>query len=244
MIRTIIIEDEPSALSLLSRILIKHCPEIEIIAFADNDIDGYDVINTKKPDLVFLNTELKNTDSFQILQKIENINFKIIFTSSTDHQSLKAFKYEAIHYILKPYKVPDIIESIRRVKDILQRQKPYNKLGKKSKERKTHNSTQITISTKEGLTVIPFDEIIRIKAERSYCYMYLTSKEKIMISKPLKKFDETLPKNIFFRTHHSHLINMKYVNQYRKEDGGEIIMKDGSAIPLARRRKSMFLDMF
>lgn len=243
MIRAIIIEDELAAQSLLSKILAKYCPDVKLLGYSDNAIDGLNLINIEKPDLVFMDIELNNSDSFEILDKIEDRNFKIIFTTAYNDHSLRAFEYEAVHYILKPYQILEVIESVRRVKNIIQKQKPYSSLIEKSKKIQALDNSKITVSTKEGFTVVAYDEIVRMEADRSYCYIYLKDNDRLIISKPLKSFDDTLPKKLFFRTHNSHLINLKYVKQYRKEDGGEIIMKDGSTIPLARRRKSLFLEM-
>lgn len=243
MIRAIIVEDEEAARSLLSKILAKYCSDIELIGYAESVDEAVQFIFQTDPDLVFFDIEINGGSSFEILKTIENRRFKTIFTTAFNDHALKAFEYEAIHYILKPYQVLDVIEGVERVKKILKKEESFSDLMNVSSSSYKLDANKITLSTKEGIFLVEIDNIIRLEADRSYCNVYLNNNKRILLSKPLKNYVESLPKDQFFRSHNSHLINLNYVEKFIKEDGGEIIMSDGSSVPIARRRKAMFLEI-
>ncbi len=241
MIHTVIIEDERDAVSLLSGIINEYCPSLLIVGVAGNIPDGLKLIEDVKPNLVFLDIEIEGGTSFQLLDRLKHVSFKIIFTTAYDQYALKAFKYGAIDYLLKPYSPKDVVRSIERVKKTQYDQTIFNRLDYLIKQNKPSQNIKINIPTSEGMNIVSVSNIIRIEAYRSYCFAYLSDGDRILVSKPLKDLEAMLPDYMFFRVHSAHLINMDYVKKYIKEDGGSIVMNDGCHIPIARRRKSEFL---
>lgn len=243
MVRVAIIQDEEDAQSLLSKIIKEYCPSLEIVGNATTINDGILLIENIKPDLVFLDIEIDGRTSFQLLDRLKYMSFKVIFTTAYDQYALKAFKYGAIDYLLKPYSPQEIFHSVERVRKTLYEEGMFNRLDFLIKNIDSSQNKKISIPTSEGVSVVSINDIVRVEADRSYCFLCLSDGERMLVSKPLKDIEASLPENIFFRIHTTHLINMDYVKRYIKEDGGYVLMNDGSTAPLARRRKQQFLSL-
>ena len=185
---------------------------------------------------------MEGTASFDMLDAFKNPTFKIIFTTIDEKYALKAFKYGAIDYIVKPFAPQDILSSIDRVKRTQFNEAIYNRLDYLIRQNHIGKNYKITIPTSEGINVLSISDILRVEADRSYCFIYLTDGDRILVSKPLKDIESMLPDSVFFRVHAAYLINMDYVKRYKKEDGGNIVLNDGSHIPIARRRKKEFFE--
>lgn len=242
-LRTIIIENELDAQSLLSNIIEEYCPALELAGVAASIAEGYDLIDRVKPDLVFLDIEIDGGTSFNILDRWKQLPFKVIFTTAYDHYALKAFKYGATDYLLKPYSPQDILRSLERIRSNQYDEAIFNRIEYLIRNTGTENASRISISTSDGISLVSVNDIIRIEADRSYCFVCLSDGRRILVSKPLKDFEEMLPQPSFYRVHTTHLVNMDFVTRFVKDDGGSIIMTDGRSVPLARRRKQAFLDL-
>ena len=241
MIRTVIIEDETAAQKLLTAILKQCCPEVEIIGYGEDIQTSVQLIEETKPDLILMDIEIIGGSSFEILENLMFKSFHLIFTTAYDEYALKAFKYEAIDYIVKPYYPKDIRKAIDRIS----KKAKFDEIEKQNlmKLKSKRSSNKICIPTEESIEFIELDHIIRIEADRSYCTIYLLNEKHLTISKPLKDMEQELPSNQFFRPHQSHIINFDFISRYLKEDGGLILLKNGESIPLARRRKQAFLEL-
>lgn len=242
MQRTIIIEDELNSQALLTSIIAEYCPTLSLVGTATNIKDGIAVINNLDPDLVFFDVELGLETSFVILDQLQTRNFKIVFTTAHDKYALKAFQYEAIEYILKPYTPQDVIKAVYKVKNATRIEAIYKQF-ENLHEHKNETSSRISIPTQDGVTLIQAQDIKRVKADKSYCKIFLKDDTSLFVTKPLGKIASLLPQSKFFRTHTSHLINLDYIKKFIKEDGGYILMTDEVQIPIARRRKSKFLSL-
>ena len=242
MIRTVIINAEIDTNPLLLEIIQEYAPSINLVGIARNIEDGIQYIEDHKPDLIFLDLEMDGSAPFQMLDSFKNPSFKIIFTTEDEKYALKAFKYGAIDYILKPFVPQDILSSIDRVKRTQFNEAIYNRLDYLIRQNHIGQNYKITIPTSEGINVLSISDILRIEADRSYCFIYLTDGDRILVSKPLKEIENMLPSDVFFRIHSTYLINLDYVKRYSKEDGGNVILNDGSHIPIARRRKKEFFE--
>lgn len=240
MIRSLIIEDEVSAQKLLASILQEHIPTVSIIGVAGSVKDAQVLIESLKPDLVFLDIELDDGNAFDLLERIEHRSFKLIFITAYDKYALKAFEYEAIDYIVKPYSPREIVKAVSQVEEKPDFHLFRDELIELLKKERYQNA-KITISNAEGIDIIRLGNIIRLEGDRSYCRFFTLAGEKIMVSKPLKDFENQLPIEHFFRVHQSHLINLNYVKKVSNEDGGYILMSNGDRVPLAKRRKKDFL---
>lgn len=236
----IIIEDELDAQHLLSKIIDDYCPDINVSGSASNVQDGINLIESLDPDIVFLDIQLGDRTGFQLLDSLSNKSFKLIITTAYQEFALKAFKYEAIDYVLKPYSPKSILLAISKVQKQTIDNEVYKRLESLLSEQK--KSSKISLPTTEGYTMVCTEDIVHVAADRSYSHVYLASKKKLMISRSLKEIEALLPSSTFFRLHTSHLINLDHLDMYNKEDGGYAVMTDGSQVPVARRRKTEFLE--
>lgn len=245
MINAVIIEDEPKNVTLLRKMLEMYCPQVNVCADANAIETGLAVITKNKPDLVFLDIEISGGNSFQLLDMLQPVKFDIIFITAYDNYLLKAIRYAALDYLFKPVNIKELIAAVNRSVEKINTQKTTQQIEHLLKELATPKSlTTITLPTSFGFYVIPVQQIIRCEANGNYTVFYMEDKKKHIASKTLKEYEDILPPDIFFRAHHSHLININFIVKYHKGKGGIIEMKDKSAIPLATRRKNDFIDLF
>lgn len=202
---------------------------------------GVSVIIEDSPDLVFLDLESEADISFQLLDSIQNASFLLIFTSINDTHAIRAFQYGALDYIIRPFSLPHLIRCFDRIKRTILKEEVFLKLDKIIQKNQLRSANHISLPTLEGIVVLALAEISRIETDRAHCIAHLVHDEKIYLSAPIKEIESKLPEEIFVRIHTSHLINLNFVRQYSKEEGGHIYLKDGSKIPIARRRKKAFL---
>lgn len=238
----LIIEDEADAQQLLSKIIEEYCLDVTVAGGAANIQDGKNLIESLKPDIVFLDIQLGDKTGFQLLDSLVSYPFKLIITTAYQEFALKAFKYEAIDYVLKPYSPKSIMTALEKVK----RQSVDSEVFKRLESLLSaqNKKTKVSLPTSDGYVMVSPDEIVHVSADRAYSQVFLSSdKKKLFISKPLKELETLLPSESFFRLHTSHLINLDKVDKYNKEDGGYVLMTNGSQVPVARRRKTAFLDL-
>jgi len=191
--------------------------------------------------LVFMDINLSDGSGFSVLEGVENLNFKVIFVTAYDQYAIKAFNYSAIGYVLKPIDLEDLRSAIDRgkIKSETEESSAIKALlenfSKKEKDRK------IAIPERDGITFVNVNEIVRCQSDNNYTEIHLKSGQKILVSKPLKKYEELLPEDIFFRIHQSHLVNLNEVARFLKEEGGYLIMNDGTQLEISRRKKEELL---
>lgn len=236
-----IIDDEEDARQILSTLIERYCLDYEVCGEAESVETGYDMILQKEPDVILLDISMSDGTGFDLLDKFENILFKVIFTTAHDQFALKAFKYHALDYLLKPIQPDALVKSLTKIKlDNHFELEP--KITEWLESFKSGNYNKITLKTMEGLVFITLDDIYHLEGDGSYTTFYLKNNEKHLVSRPLKEFEELLPESNFFRTHQSHIINLHAIKKILREDGGSIQLSDGTNIPLARRRKQELLD--
>jgi two-component system LytT family response regulator len=242
-LKTIIVDDEQDAVNFISSIIGEYCPSLEVVAMANNIIQGISAINDKKPDLLFLDVEMPNGNGFDLLAQFPEKDFDVVFITAFNHYAIKAIKFSAVDYILKPININEFIEAVSRViKKRSERHSQGNESIKILMENlRTSPPSRMAIPTADGMEYLNPKDIIRIEADRSYSWFYLAGSRKILVSKHLKEFQELLSDRNFFRAHNSHLVNLKYVKKYIRKEGGYIEMTDGAMIPVSRNRKDLFL---
>lgn len=242
-LKTIVIDDEPNAVDFISTIISEYCPDLEITGKAYDVPEGIRLINEKKPDLVFLDVEMPNGTGFDLLTHFPEKNFDVVFITAFNHYAIKAIKFSAVDYILKPINITEFIESVKKVVGKRSENKSQNNENFKTliENLRSGSPSRLAIPTADGMEYLNPKEIIRIEADRSYSWFYLTANRKILVSKHLKEFQDILDERSFFRPHNSFLINLKYVRKYVRKEGGYIEMQDGSQIPVSRTRKDLFL---
>jgi two-component system, LytTR family, response regulator len=244
MITAIIIDDEAKGRFALKQKLNDYCPGILIAGEAEDGEEGLRMIAKHHPQIVFLDIEMPGMDGFEMLKRLPEKDFHIIFTTAYDHYAIKAIKYAAFDYLLKPVDIEELRLAVARV----QQQSAQTNTGKKLEalEQNLNSKPQlnkIAIPTLDGLLFFNINDIIHLEAQSNYTAIYFVNHSKLLASRTLKDFEELLPPDIFFRTHHSHLINLNYIKRYIKGDGGQIEMQDGSFATVARRKKDEFLKV-
>lgn len=239
----IIIDDEVRSRESLKQKILLNCPDVEMIAECENGEQGIEVIEEKEPDIVFLDVEMPRMNGFTMLQQLCNRNFELIFTTAYDHYAIRAIKFSALDYLVKPVEIEELCTAINMVKE----KRKYN-TGNKRIETLLYNlmneknqSSRIAVPSLEGLMFVEVNDIIYLEAESNYTVIYIKPTHKITLSKTLKDFEELLPHHVFIRIHHSWIINKNHVQKYLKGEGGQVIMSNGKTLDVARRKKEEFM---
>ncbi|HWR33701.1 MAG TPA: LytTR family DNA-binding domain-containing protein [Chitinophagaceae bacterium] len=243
MLKAIIIDDELKGRIALRRKIIDYCKDVQVLGEAENAEQGIELIQKNHPDVIFLDIEMPQMNGFEMLRKIPRKNFHIIFTTAYDQYAITAIKYSAFDYLLKPIDIEELQAAIERIKDL-----PHQHTGKKIetleqnlRDKKPFN--KIAIPAMDGLHFFDINTIIHLEAQSNYTILYFINHPKVIASKTLKDFEEILPADIFYRTHHSHIINLHCIKRYIKGDGGQVELLDGSYVDVARRKKEEFLQL-
>jgi two-component system, LytTR family, response regulator len=243
MTRAIIIDDEEGSRETLNNLVSDFLPDVEVVALAYSVETGKEAIKKFKPDLVFLDIQMQNETGFDLLETFREINFEIIFTTAYDHFAVKAFKFSALDYLLKPIDIEELKTAVEKAKKKRSYSNSSLQLNALLHNQKSLNNNfkKIALPTLEGLEFIQINNIIRFEADGAYTMIFLVTGEKMVVSKIIKEFEDMLSENHFFRPHQSHLINLHHMKKYVKGDGGYAVMSDNSNIPIARRKKDEFL---
>lgn len=242
MIKTIIIDDEPDCCESLSLLLERNCPDINIVAVCYSAQKALHAINEIKPQLVFLDIEMPNMNGFEMLEKLPEINFELIFTTSYDQYAIRAIRFSALDYLLKPIDREELQKAVKKVMNRLQKPLTQQLEILLQKINHTNSSIQrIALPTMEGLKLVPVDSIISCASEGNYTIFFMKDKQKIVVSRPLKEVEEMLEEHSFFRVHHSYIVNMNEIDRFIKGEGGYLVMSDGSTVDVSRSKKEMLL---
>ena len=244
-IKAIIIDDEPRSITSLVWEL-ENFENVEIIDKTTDPIKGKKLIETLKPDLVFLDIEMPILNGFDLIKQIDNIDFDVIFTTAYDKFAVKAFEVSAIDYLLKPIDENDLKRALQKIKtrtDFSEFQKKMEFLFKNIKANDPCFD-HIVIPTIEGLEFLEAKEIVRCESDSNYTSIYMNSNEKYFVSKTLKDIENLLDSRRFYRVHNSHLVNISFIKKYLKGKDGTLVLKNGDMIPVSRTKKGNLLDKF
>ena len=243
--KTIIIDDEAKARKTIMEILKYSDEGIEIVAEADGVETGFEAIMTHKPELVLLDINMPDGSGFDLLKKLPSIGFKLIFITAFEQFAIKAFEFSALDYILKPINPMKLINSVKRVSELVKSENLSLKLNAlfSNLNMQDKRNQKIVLHTEKRIHIIETKNIVHCQSDGGYTTFYLIDNKKITVSRNLKTFEELLSNCNFFRTHQSYLINVDYIDYYNKHDGGYITMQNGIEIPVAQRKKEQFLSI-
>lgn len=242
-IKAIIVEDEKSNRENLAKLLGEYCTNVELVAQCSSAVEGRMAIVKLEPDLVFLDIEMPGGNGFSMLESLSEINFEVIFVTAFNHYGIKAVKFCALDYLLKPIDILELTQAVGKVEKRLS-EKSENlrmKTMLRNQQQKMANP-KIAIPLSDKIEFVEVSSIISCKGEGNYTHICLNTGETILASKTLKEFDELLGEHNFLRTHQSYLINLNEVKSYIKSDGGYIKMKNGATISISRQRKEMVME--
>ena len=238
MIRALIIDDEESAITVVKLLLQKYIPEVTEIYTALGALEGIEQINACKPELVFLDVEMPLLNGFQLLEKFPEHSFEVIFITAYDHYAIKAIKYSALDYLLKPIDTDELKTAIQRFlqrqPNTAQQKKRYENLSYNLNLPKSSYNYRLALTTTDGTFFYYCNEIIRCEAVGNYTRFMLKNKKPLLTSHTLKEYDDLLQEQNFLRVHRAHLVNSDYITSFSKEH--EITMNDGSVVPVSRRK--------
>lgn len=241
--KAIIIEDEKNNRENLILLLSTHCPSVELIGVFDTIEEGRRGILALNPDLLFLDIQLGADTVFSLLESLPSFPYEIIFVTAFDNYALRAIKFSAIDYILKPIDTVELVKSVERAAKIIQTKEENNRLKNLLMNTTTPDKQKkIAVSVADKIEFIEISVIVRCEADNNYTTLFLKSGEKVIASRTLKEFEELLAPYSFLRTHQSHLINLDEVKSFIKSDGGYIQLKDNTSIPISRQRRTVVLE--
>jgi two-component system, LytTR family, response regulator len=247
MIKAVIIDDEKNALDVLDMQLNQFCEEVNIVAKCDSGDKGIAAIKKNNPDLVFLDIEMPHKNGFDVLKETSQFNYDVIFTTAYDQFAIKAFKFSAIDYLLKPIDILELQAAVEKVK---------NKKGSTSLEEKLKTllsqlqpppavkQQRIALPVGDAMQFMQPDDILRCESDSNYTHIFLVNGKKITTAKTLKDVEESLEGLNFYRIHQSHLVNMHHISKVVRGDGGYVVMDDGTRLTISRNKKEAFMDSF
>ena len=237
--KAIIVDDLSDARLAIRSDVEAYCPEVLIVGEADGVVSGAKMIKELEPDLIFLDIQMQDGSGFDLLEITGTDKFKVIFTTASDEYAIKAFKFSAVDYLMKPIDPDELKEAVEKslknahngsvevLKDVIQ----------------DGSIKRIALNTQEKILIKEISEIVRCESNVNYTMFYFSDSTRLLVTKTLKEYDELLSTYDFLRVHQSHLINSKYVKEYNKSDGGYLVLKDNSTVPVSTRRKNIVMEM-
>jgi two-component system, LytTR family, response regulator len=240
--KAIIIDDEQKGRNLLKELLARYCPDVKVLALAKNALEGIEQIKLLSPDVIFLDINMPEIDGFGMLERLGMVNFDLIFVTAYHQHAIRAYKFMAFDYLLKPIDPEELIATIERLKAKKNGLSLQDRLQllMKQMEQPHKSPTRLTIHSTDGITVLNISEIVCLEADGPYTIFHLNAQPKIISSRHLKEYDEMLSPNGFFRCHHSFLVNMNHIKRYVRTDN-YVILSNGFQAEVSKRRKDEFL---
>ncbi len=242
MITAILIDDIEHARNTLKQDLQTYVPELSVIGEAGGVVDGARLLKKIKPDILFLDIQMQDGSGFDLLDILPEINFKIIFITASDAHAIKAFRYSAIDYLLKPVDPDELTAAIAKYQSQTKNENEKYQLLKESLQNPNKPHTKLALNTQEKITVVTISDIIRCESSGNYTEFHFVSNKKLLVTRTLKDYEDLLIAQGFYRVHQSHLINTHYIQEFVKSDD-EIRMTDGSRIPVSTRRRADVIKM-
>ncbi len=240
-IKSIIVDDEKNGRENLAGILNQFCPEIELLGQADSVDAGILLIKKVVPDLVFLDIEMPKSDGFQLLEYFRDIYFEVIFVTAFDNYAIKAIRFSATDYILKPININELKAAVETVSERIRQKQENRRMKELVYNINQPQNPRIGLPTGDRIEFVEVGKIIRCQGEGNYTHIYFEENKHLLVAKTLVEFEDLLKEYSFLRVHKTHLVNLKHVAAYLKNDGGILQLTNGDAISISRRRKEEVL---
>lgn len=239
----LIVEDMPQAIQVLQNDLAEHCPDLEIVGTAGSIVAAAKFLRQTTPDIIFLDILLGDGTGFDLLEIFPGIPSRIIFITASDEHAIRAFRYAAVDYLLKPVEPAQLKEAVERAKTQLAGTTESLHLLRETIRRPESLPTRISLSSQERISVVEIANLMRCESDGNNTWFVLASGEKIFVTRTLKQFEQLLEKHDFIRVHQSHLVSLKYIHEFVKRDGGYLRLKNGDLIPVSVRKRAEVVSL-
>ena len=243
MLKAILVDDEPNSVQLLARQLEQHCPQVLVLGQVTDSTEAIELIRQIKPDVVFLDIEMPEMNGFQLLEQLEDITFAVIFVTAYDEFAVKAFRFSAVDYLLKPVDIPDLLAAVSKV----ERQQPldYRQLELlKSQYQSGQFAQKLAVPYQGSLIFVELKEIVYCESDSNYTSIILTSGKRYLVSKTLREVQEFLEGRNFLRVHRQYVVNLDHIRMYKRGEGNSLVMSNEVSIPVGRQQKDRLLQHF
>lgn len=239
----VIIEDEKASSAYLKKIVQRQFPQLSITAICDNVPDAVQALKTHNPDIVYLDVEIKMGTGFDVLKQAPDRTFEVIFTTAFNNFAIEAFRHHAVDYLLKPLQAVQVVEATERCLERLKVKTDHSNISKllEQLQQPATQKIKLPVYTPDGIELLETADIVYAEAKSNYTDLWLKTGKKITASRKLKEIEDNLPPQLFFRIHHSFIVNLQYVARYQRGRGGYVILQNGSSLPVSSARKEEFL---
>jgi two-component system, LytTR family, response regulator len=243
MIKAIIIDDIEQARVTLKKDLQTYAPDVTVIGEAGGVVEGAKLLKSVKPDVLFLDIQMQDGSGFDLLDILKEINFRIIFITASDAHAIKAFRYAAIDYLLKPVDPDELVEALKKLREEKVNESEKYKLLNDSLKNHNRPHERLALHTLDKIHIVNINDIIRCESSVNYTEFHFAGGKKLLVTKTLKDFEDLLSDQGFYRVHQSHLINTRYIKEFVKSDGGYLLMTDGCNVPVSTRKRPEVMKM-
>ena len=242
-ISCIIVDDDPRSLTILRKLIGEYCPVLSITGEAHDAASAINILHEEYPQLVFMDVELYTSSAFNVLKELPSINFEVIFITAYDKYAARAFKVNALDYLLKPIDIDDLKAAVQKAVTRIQDKQVNEKLNNILHHTLIHSGySKIALPTQEGLSLYDTADIIACIAEGRYTRIDFVKEKSILVTGTLKEIEKKLPANSFYRIHNSNLVNLNYIKKYFKGKGGYVEMINGKTLEVSSRKRDEFLE--
>lgn len=235
-LKVILVDDAPEALDFLKEALVEVAPKVNVLETASSVVEAVKSIQNNQPDLVFLDIDLPDGTGFDVLEMTQHLSFDVIFTTASDAHAIRAFKFSATDYLLKPFSNQDLEEAIKKLQPRSNDER-FSMIQEGFKER----PEKIAVSAQDRIELIRIDDIVHCESQVNYTTLFLQDGNRYVVTKTLKEYDELLSDHSFIRIHQSHLINEKHIKTFLKNED-KLILSNGDQVPVSTRKKTLLLS--
>lgn len=242
MLNVVVVDDEKDARLNTLGIINMHCPNLSVVSTAANVAEGIEAIQKYKPDLVLLDIDMPDGTGFDLLRKLMPIQFAVVFITAYAEHAITAIKFNALDFLVKPLDPEDFLLAVNKAQQNNNENHKIERLENLLDEIENKKKPSIALGTADSVHFVDVEDIVRIESSSNYSTFYLNDGQKVMVSRPLKEYAEMLDTHGFFRPHQSHLINLACLKEYKKRDGGYILLTNGDTVPMSARKKEKLLE--